>query len=446
MGRRRSRRKRTSKLQWLVIALLIVLVGYYAYRELGFGVKIDSGAEGPVIRVGIPTVELKLPSAVAIQPTQPPAPAGQPPATALPAPSQEPEGWYDIYFTTPRYPDKPEYHQGGLDTQLVAFIDSAQKTVDIAAYDFDLEDVASALAQAAARGVRVRMVIDSDTLERAEGRQSLLPRSLTSDDDRQLLNGIATLAQSDTPLIQRAIDIVKTAGIPIVGDERPAIMHNKFVVVDDRAVWTGSWNFTDGDTYRLNNNAIKIVSPELALNYTTEFEKMFVQRRFGPNKPAGGTDPVLTLRGVRIENYFAPKDGVAAKIVDRLEQAQQSIHFMAFSFTNDPIGQAMRARARAGVSVQGVFETTGSETQYSEYGTMRRARLDVLQDGNPYVMHHKVIIIDGRTVIFGSYNFSNNADSDNDENLLIVDDPALAAAFEAEFQRVREVALNPPKR
>ncbi len=77
---------------------------------------------------------------------------------------------------------------------------------------------------------------------------------------------------------------------------------------------------------------------------------------------------------------------------------------------------------------------------------MKKAGLDVLQDGNPYVMHHKVFIIDGREVIFGSFNFSENADTSNDENLLIVDDPALAQAFEAEFQRVREVALDPPKR
>ena len=98
------------------------------------------------------------------------------------------------------------------------------------------------------------------------------------------------------------------------------------------------------------------------------------------------------------------------------------------------------------MSVAGVFEKTGSETQYSEYGKMRKAKLDVLQDGNPYVMHHKVIIIDGRTVIFGSFNFTKNADKDNDENLLIIDDPALAKAFEAEFQRVRDVALHSLKK
>jgi phosphatidylserine/phosphatidylglycerophosphate/cardiolipin synthase-like enzyme len=409
MSRRKPRRKRSSPLKWLAIIVLIVLVGYFVYRELGIGVKIEPSADGPVIKIDvpsieIPTIELKLPSPVADQPN----PNG--------APSPEPEGWYDIYFTTPRYPDKPDYHQGGLDTHLVAFINSAQQTIDIAAYDFDLENVANALADAAARGVRVRMVTDSDTLT------------------------------NDNPKIQKAFDFLKQAKIPILDDQRGPIMHNKFVIVDGRAVWTGSTNFTDGDTYRLNNNAIKIVSRQLAQNYTAEFEKMFVQRSFGPSKPAGGTEALVTLGSVPIENYFAPKDGVADKIIARLKQAQQSIHFLAFSFTSDPIGSAMLARATAGVSVAGVFEKTGSETQYSEYGRMRKAKLDVLQDGNPYVMHHKVIIIDGRTVIFGSFNFSNNADKDNDENLLIIDDPTLAQAFEAEFQRVREVALNPLKK
>ena len=397
MSRRKSRRQGFSPRKWLLIIALIVLVGYFVYRDLGIGVNVEPGSNGPVIKIDVPT----------IQPSSP---------GSTPAPGAEPEGWYDIYFTTPRYPDKPAYHSGGLDTQLVAFINTAQQTVDIAAYDFDLANVANALADAAARGVRVRMVTDSDTLT------------------------------NDNPKIQKAFNILKRAKITIIGDERPAIMHDKFVIVDGQAVWTGSWNFTDGDTYHLNNNAIKIISSQLAQNYTAEFEKMFVQHSFGPSKPAGGTEPLVTLQGVPIENYFAPEDGVADKIAGHLAQAQQSIHFLAFSFTNDVIGKAMLARAKAGVSVAGVFEKTGSETQYSEYGKMRKAKLDVLQDGNPYVMHHKVIIIDGHTVIFGSFNFSNNADKDNDENLLIIDDPTLAQAFEAEFQRVREVALHPLKK
>ncbi len=59
--------------------------------------------------------------------------------------------WYEVYFTTPRYPDKPEYLNGSLDEKLVAFINTPQQTLDLADYDFDLENVAHALAEAKAR-------------------------------------------------------------------------------------------------------------------------------------------------------------------------------------------------------------------------------------------------------------------------------------------------------
>lgn len=384
-----ARRRRTSSRpprSWVpLLAILVLLLGYFLLVQFQRG------------RIRLPAAEGPTPAPT--EPTSAPGAAG---------------AWYQVYFTTPRYPDKPEYHHGGLDEQLVAFIGSATGTLDMAIYDFDLENVANALAQAAARGVRVRMVTDTDTL--------------TNDD----------------PAVQQAFAILKQAGIPIVDDGRPAIMHHKFVVADGAAVWTGSWNFTVGDTYRLNNNAIRIASPELAQNYTAEFEQMFVQRAFGPRKRAATPHPALTIGGVPVESYFAPQDHVATQIVRHIAQAQRSIHFLAFSFTSDPIAEAMLERARGGVSVAGVFETTGSETQFSEYGRLRQAGLDVLQDGNPYAMHHKVIIIDEREVIFGSYNFSANADRDNDENLLIVADPALAQAYEAEFQRVRALALNPP--
>ncbi|MEO7909010.1 MAG: hypothetical protein ABIV47_05115, partial [Roseiflexaceae bacterium] len=138
MSRRKSRRKSSSTFKWLVIIVLVVLVGYFVYRELGIGVKVEPSSNGPVIKIEIPsieipTIELKLPTPIAdqtpgtTQPTQPPSP------NSADAPSPQPEGWYNIYFTTPRYPDKPAYHNGGLDTQLVAFINSAQQTIDIAA-------------------------------------------------------------------------------------------------------------------------------------------------------------------------------------------------------------------------------------------------------------------------------------------------------------------------
>ncbi|HEX2172716.1 MAG TPA: phospholipase D-like domain-containing protein, partial [Dehalococcoidia bacterium] len=306
-----------------------------------------------------------------------PPPAAEPTATKAGAPaSPSPAaGWYQVYFTQPSYPDRPENHRGGIDERLVDFIDSGRTSVDIAIYDFDLENVADALARAVQRGARVRMVTDSDTVNDTKNEE-----------------------------IQAALGTVEAAGIPIVEDNRAPIMHHKFVVVDGAAVLTGSWNFTIGDTYRLNNHAAIIRSPDLAANYTAEFEKMFVRKLFGPNKQAGATTPVLTIQGTRVENYFAPEDEVAAKIVNRLAGARSSVRFLAFSFTHDGIGQALRDLHQSGIAVEGVFETTGSETRFSEYGKLKEAGIPVWQDGNPYVMHHKVFIIDDQAVIFGSFN------------------------------------------
>lgn len=343
-------------------------------------------------------------------------PIGEPaklPAAPPPGPAAG-SAWYQVYFTSPKYPDKSADHRGGIDENLATFLRTAKTSIDMAIYQLDSVLVTQALLDAQRRGVRVRVVTDIDTLE-----------------DK---NDSASFLQLDE------------AGIKVIGGNPNGIMHNKFVVVDGAAVWTGSWNFTENDTYRYNNNAILIQSPELAKNYTATFEKMFDDNRFGASRKPGGTSPKLSIGGIPVENYFAPEDKVSSKIAARLLTAKSSIDFMAYSFTDDTLGQAIMERARAGVRVRGVFEKTGSETQYSEYGKMRKSGLDVWQDGNPYLMHHKVFIIDEKLVIFGSYNFSDNADTDNDENLLIVDDAGLAQAFEGEFGRVYQQAKDPPRK
>lgn len=360
-------------------------------------------------------------------PTQLAAPVAQPTAPSSERTPGSPAGgesWYQVYFTSPQYPDKPENRRGGLDEKLTAFINSATQSVDMAIYQLDLPNVVQALIEAKKRGLTVRIVTDSDTLD----------------------------SKKENPAFKQ----LESAGIKVVGGNPHAIMHNKFVVVDNAAVWTGSWNFTTNDTYRYNNNGIQIHSPALARNYTATFEKMFVDNKFSRSRKPGGTTPRLTIDGITVENYFAPEDKVADKIVARLKLAQQEIIFMAFSFTDDRMGDTILERWKNGVKVRGVFEKTGSQTRFSEFGRLKAGGLDVYedahsetqvsQDGNPYLMHHKVFVIDNKTVILGSYNFSENANEENDENVLIIDAPGLAAQFAAEFLRVFEQAKNPPKK
>ena len=277
--------------------------------------------------------------------------------------------------------------------------------MDIAIYELNLDEIGEAILAARERGVKVRLVTDTDELEALE-----------------------------------TLIWLEEEGIRIVSDDRNALMHNKFVVVDGQKVWTGSWNFTTNGTFRNDNHAILIYSTELAANYSAEFEEMFIEQEFGPTSSINTLNPFIIIDNTLIETCFAPEDKCGDQLVSLIRQAKESIRFMAFSFTHDEISKIVRARARDGIVVEGIFETRGSDTSSSEYNRMRRLKLDVLRDGNPYTLHHKVIIIDDETVVLGSFNFSDNADTANDENMLIIHDTRLAGQFLVEFGRVYDQA------
>lgn len=345
--------------------------------------------------------------------TGPPPPGRGAPVTPAAGPGTPPalDGLVRVVFTDPRDQDRPAERRGGLDEQLTAFLKTATTSIDMAIYDLDLENVTAAMIEAQRRGVVVRVVTDTDNMK---------------------AEAIAALA---------------AATIPVVADARGALMHDKFAVVDRGAVWMGSWNFTVDDTYRYNNAAALWRSKPLAEAYAAEFDKLF-NGQFGARSRTAGSAPDVVVdeaRGVRVEAYFTPEDDPTPAIIRRIQGARTSVLFLAYSFTRDDIGRAMIDRYRAGVQVRGVFEKTGTDTASSpsEYRPMKAADIDVVQDGNRYLMHHKVIIIDERTVIFGSYNFSANANANN-ENCLIVDSPELAWLFVREFDAVYARAVAAP--
>jgi phosphatidylserine/phosphatidylglycerophosphate/cardiolipin synthase-like enzyme len=312
------------------------------------------------------------------------------------------KGFWQVYFTAPTGSSDARTYTGGIDTILITQINDTERTLDIAAYEFNLASLTQAVLNARQRGVRVRVVTDNE-----DG----------LGDDETTLNQLVS------------------AGIPVVTDDRSALMHDKFMILDGLVVWTGSWNFTINDTYRNNNNALAIRSRQAVQNYQAEFDEMFAEGRFGPSSPARTPNTVFSQDGIPIGVYYAPEDEVIQAIDDVLSRAQTSIRFMTFSFTVDEMGDIIAARANAGVSVQGIFETTGSETQFSEMRPLYCAGLQVRQDGNRYILHHKVFIVDDVTVITGSFNVSENATNSNDENLVIISDPDLAAQYVAEFNR-----------
>lgn len=308
--------------------------------------------------------------------------------------------WFRVYFTDPTSPTAKSY-RGGPDTKLANAIEEARVSVDAAIFDLNLWSVRDALIQAFRRGVSVRIVIESDNLDEPE------------------------------------IQDLQEAGIPILGDRREGLMHNKFVVIDRSQVWTGSMNFTTSDGYMNDNDLLQVRSVRLAEDYITEFNEMFKDDLFGPDIRSVTPYPELVIEGVPLEVYFSPDDGVAGHLVELIQTAQQSIYFMAFSFTSDVLAEAILERANEGVTVAGVMEESQVESNSgSDYERFRLAGLDIRLDGNPRNMHHKVILIDGNTVVVGSYNFSNSAENINDENVLVFHDARIAGQFMTEFERV----------
>ena len=196
-------------------------------------------------------------------------------------------------------------------------------------------------------------------------------------------------------------------------------------------------NFTTGGGYTDNNNLIRLRSSKLAEDYTHEFEQMFLDDHFGTEKKPETPNPTLTVNGSQIEVYFSPEDGTLEHILNAVDGAQESIYFMAYSFTSDELAEAIIQRANAGVTVRGVFDKDQYHSNAgTEYDNLHDAGLDVWLDGNPRLMHHKVIVIDEKIVILGSYNFSNNAEHYNDENTLIIHNQDIAAQYMLEFQQI----------
>ena len=308
--------------------------------------------------------------------------------------------WIDIYFTDPTNPLSSQ-ETGGLDSPLVTAIDAARLTVDMAVYSLNLRSVRDALIRANDRGVQVRVVMESDNMD-----------------------GSAPQALLD-------------AGIPILGDRREGLMHDKFVVIDRSEVWLGSMNFTYSGVYEDNNQLLCIRSVKMAENYTKEFEEMFLDDMFGSDVMAETPNPQFGIDGTDVEVYFSPDDGVAAHIREILSNAEESIYFMAFSFTTDEFGEIIRAKAEEGLTVSGVMEDQQIKSNIgTEYDPFKHAGLDVFVDGNEGQMHHKTFIVDEKIVITGSYNFSNSAETRNDENIVIFYSEPIAEVYVEEFNRV----------
>ena len=289
-----------------------------------------------------------------------------------------------------------------------------------------------------------------------------------------------------------AIAQLRVARVPVIddradGSKGSGLMHHKFVVVDNRLVLAGSANFTVGGIHqeptepesRGNvNHLLRIESPILASLFREEFEILWGDGPDGQaNSVFGVKKPLRPARAVAVGNsrvtvQFSPtskrqpwensSNGLIAQAVAR---ATSQVDLALFVFSEQKIADALQGSAQGGVSVRALIDPGFAFRPYSEALDLMGHRLTqdckAEADNRPWSqplntvgvpelrpgdsLHHKFAVLDRRAVITGSHNWSKAANQTNDETVLLIDSPVVAAHFQREFERLyRDAVLGLP--
>jgi phosphatidylserine/phosphatidylglycerophosphate/cardiolipin synthase-like enzyme len=121
-----------------------------------------------------------------------------------------------------------------------------------------------------------------------------------------------------------------------------------------------------------------------------------------------------------IEVHFSPNGGCTDAIVREIDAAQTSVRIQAYSFTSTPIAKAVVDAHRRGIQVQAILDKSNRTAKYSAATFLANQGVPVLIDDRHKIAHNKIIIIDARVIITGSFNFSKAAEKSNAENLLVI--------------------------
>jgi phosphatidylserine/phosphatidylglycerophosphate/cardiolipin synthase-like enzyme len=153
----------------------------------------------------------------------------------------------------------------------------------------------------------------------------------------------------------------------------------------------------------------------------------------GHHGGVGGILPSSAVATGETTVHFSPKGGCADTVVSELSGATKSVKVMAYSFTSKEIADALIAAQRRGAKVTIICDEK-ELNEYSRAGECAKAGITVYVDGQHPIAHNKVMLIDGRTIITGSFNFTEQAEHANAENLLVLHDSPLYQQYDDNFQ------------
>lgn len=382
-----------------------------------------------------------------------------------------------------------------LEKLIVDAVATSHSTVEVAVQELRLPKIAQVLAERHKAGVKVRVILENSynqpwssltaaqvakLPERERDRYHEFVKFADTNQDGKLSPD--EINQKD------AVAILRNARVPVIDDTADGtrgsnLMHHKFVIVDGKALIVTSANFTMSDIHgdfglsasRGNaNNLLKIESPELAKWFSEEFNVMWgdgpggkLDSRFGIKKPLR---PVRSVQvgTVTVAVQFSPtskrlpwEQSVNGFIGRTLGRATQSVDLALFVFSAQRLADRLEQETLRGVSVRALIDPNFAYRPYSEaLDLMGVTLLDncQLEAGNhPWQqpiatvgvprlpvgdrLHHKFAVIDGKTVIAGSHNWTEAANEGNDETVLVIESRTVAAHFEREFERLYQGAV-----
>ena len=325
--------------------------------------------------------------------------------------------------------------------RLTTFIRAAKQTLAFAIYDMRFSDplrtqLTVALRDRAEAGVEIRFCYDGDKPS---------PPNVAAGQD---------------PAPAGTGAFVQSLGYPWRRIAGMKLMHSKFVVRDQEAVWTGSANMTDDAFTLMENNIVEIDSQPLASYYVRNFEQLWEKQNF-ENTGDIHTEPVALTFSNQSANarvMFSPGCGleIDSEIARRVRAAQRRVRICSLLVNSGTlIGELGKLLRRGDVAVDGIYDRTQMEQVYVQWqevpqnrwkiGALKEiiARAGLIgKNSTPYTpaghhnyMHNKILLIDN-AVITGSYNFSRSAEF-NAENILFIESALLADTYSAYIDHLK---------
>ena len=373
-----------------------------------------------------------------------------------------------------------------LEALLIEAIDQAEQEVLVAVQELTLPEVAMALARQHQRGIMVQLVLENNY---SDAWSTPHPAELTAH-QRQRQQHLRALADrdGDGQLSEEerengdAMLILQRYGVPWLddtadGSKGSGLMHSKYVVIDQKQVITGSANFTASGMHgdagapqsRGNvNHLLHLKSEALAALFREDFKQMWgdgpggaSDSRFGLGKTSRSAQRVL-IGDAAVQVLFAPhkrsnpNHGLQL-IASTLAKAKQQLDLALFVFSAQSLTSVIAELQQQGVELRLLADPGFASRSFSEVldllGVAIPDRDCRLEAGNKPLatasrgvgipklargdkLHHKFAVVDNRTVITGSFNWSPSAAHQNDEVLLVIESPLLAAHFTREMDRM----------